>query len=81
MRRREWVRDFQVETLNFRPTGRVCAADGCGGALHDNVLDWDSALPDDELDASIEAAEQAVSDMACECFVWGGNRGEGLRSE
>jgi hypothetical protein len=24
--RREWIRDFQVETLNFKPTGRRCAA-------------------------------------------------------
>jgi hypothetical protein len=33
----------------------------CDGPLHDNVLDWDSPLPEDELDACIEAACDAVS--------------------
>jgi hypothetical protein len=45
--RREYTRDFQVETVNFSPTGRVCTAPGCSGskpkgqaaALLDNVLD------------------------------------------
>eukprot|EP00798_Chlamydomonas_sp_ICE-L_P021068 gene21068-27948_t len=63
-----------IETVDFKPTGRHCvapkaAAAGqesqhdagsvCGGALVDNILDWESPLPDDELDASLEHAAGA----------------------
>ncbi|KAL6756381.1 DHS-like NAD/FAD-binding domain-containing protein [Haematococcus lacustris] len=58
--RSEYMRDFQVETIDFQPTGRRCVRPGCQGVLVDNLLDWESALPDDELDASIEAAERSV---------------------
>eukprot|EP00967_Tisochrysis_lutea_P028653 scaffold33431_cov21-Tisochrysis_lutea.AAC.1 len=47
--RREYTRDFQVETVNFQPTGRLCVAPECGSkdakadcrppSLLDNVLD------------------------------------------
>ncbi|KAJ9522132.1 hypothetical protein QJQ45_005158 [Haematococcus lacustris] len=57
--RSEYMRDFQVETIDFQPTGRRCVKPGCQGVLVDNLLDWESALPDDELDASIEAAERS----------------------
>mmetsp|Transcript_25737 Transcript_25737/g.69860 ORF Transcript_25737/g.69860 Transcript_25737/m.69860 type:complete len:772 (+) Transcript_25737:32-2347(+) len=67
--KREYTRDFQVETVNFQPTGRLCVAPECGSkdakadcrppSLLDNVLDWDSALPDDELDAAIDAAKRS----------------------
>ncbi|GFH31397.1 NADH-dependent histone deacetylase, partial [Haematococcus lacustris] len=57
--RSEYMRDFQVETIDFQPTGRRCVRPGCQGVLVDNLLDWESALPDDELDASIEAAERS----------------------
>jgi hypothetical protein len=50
--------------VDFKPTGRLCAAPGCGGALADNILDWDSPLPEDELQASEEAAKEAVSRAA-----------------
>ena len=33
----------------------------CGGLLRDNILDWDSALPDDELEAACNHASEAVS--------------------
>ncbi len=61
MCRHERVRDFQVETLGFNATGRTCNRPGCGGGMIDNVLDWESELPDDELDDSLTAAEEAVS--------------------
>ena len=54
---REFVRDFEMETVGFKRTGRRC--DGCGGALHDHVLDWEDALPPDELVASEEHAREA----------------------
>lgn len=60
--RQERIRDFQVETVDFKPTGRMCTCPSCDGKaapMVDNVLDWDSPLPDDELDASIAAAEGA----------------------
>ncbi|KAG2491681.1 hypothetical protein HYH03_010049 [Edaphochlamys debaryana] len=57
--RTEYSRDFQMETVNFRQTGRVCPAPGCGAPLVDNILDWDTALPEDELEAAVEAAEGA----------------------
>jgi len=47
--RAEYVRDFEVETVGFRATGRPCSRPGCRGRLHDHVLDWEDALPEDEL--------------------------------
>ena len=47
---------FQV---GFKYTGRRCTADGCNGRLKDQVLDWEDALPEDELMASEEAAAEA----------------------
>jgi NAD+-dependent protein deacetylase sirtuin 6 len=55
----EYIRDFEVETVGFKPTGRLCTADGCGGALHDHVLDWEDELPQDELEASGRHAKHA----------------------
>lgn len=35
---REYVRDFEMETVGFKYTGRKC--DSCGGRLKDSILDW-----------------------------------------
>ena len=35
---REYVRDFEMETVGFRYTGRKCS--DCGGRLKDHILDW-----------------------------------------
>ena len=35
---REYVRDFEMETVGFKHTGRKC--DDCGGRLKDHILDW-----------------------------------------
>lgn len=49
--------------VGFGLTGRTCTVPGCGGALADNILDWDSKLPDDELEASEHHARNAVSNI------------------
>lgn len=46
---KEYVRDFEVETIGLKDTGRRCSAAGCGGKLKDTVLDWEDALPPEEL--------------------------------
>mmetsp|Transcript_8363 Transcript_8363/g.52213 ORF Transcript_8363/g.52213 Transcript_8363/m.52213 type:complete len:388 (+) Transcript_8363:547-1710(+) len=51
------LRDFEMRTVGFKYTRRKC--DACGGRLTDNILDWENALPDDELDATIHHTEQA----------------------
>ncbi len=38
---REYVRDFEMETVGFKHTGREC--DDCGGRLKDHILDWCAA--------------------------------------
>lgn len=53
----ELVRDFEIETVGFKPTGRACPR--CHSPMMDNTLDWDSPLPEDELEESIEAADKA----------------------
>ena len=35
---REYVRDFEMETVGFKYTGRKC--DDCSGRLKDQILDW-----------------------------------------
>jgi NAD+-dependent protein deacetylase sirtuin 6 len=40
----EYVREFQIESVGFKPTGRFC--DVCGGPLTDKALDWEDALPE-----------------------------------
>ena len=35
---REYVRDFEMETVGFKYTGRKC--DSCNGRLKDSILDW-----------------------------------------
>ncbi|PNH03818.1 NAD-dependent protein deacetylase SRT1 [Tetrabaena socialis] len=57
--KKEYARDFQMETVNFKPSGRRCPAPGCGGPLVDNILDWDTTLPEDELNESVRQAEGA----------------------
>lgn len=52
----------QIETVGFKHTGRFCVAPGCGGALQDNTLDWESKLPDDELQVAVDKADEAVGE-------------------
>jgi len=53
----EYVRDFEVGSVGFQPTGRTCSA--CLGPLIDHCLDWDNALPEDELDLAEKHAGRA----------------------
>ena len=53
----EYVRDFEVGSVGFKPTGRVC--ERCGEPLVDQCLDWDNALPEDELMLAEQHAAKA----------------------
>ena len=53
----EYIRDFEVCSVGFRPTGRRCVY--CKGMLRDHCLDWDDALPYDELELSEQHASRA----------------------
>ncbi|KAL4445407.1 hypothetical protein ABPG77_011232 [Micractinium sp. CCAP 211/92] len=55
----EYIRDFEVETVGFKRTGRKCSRPGCGAALRDHILDWEDALPEDELELSEQHAKEA----------------------
>ena len=39
----ECVRDFELSSVGFKPTGRRCAF--CKGRMRDHCLDWDDAVP------------------------------------
>ena len=45
--------------VGFKRTGRKCTESGCKGRLKDFILDWEDALPEDELTASEQAASAA----------------------
>lgn len=57
-----WVRDFETGSVGRRPTPRRCGA--CGGRLRDGVLDWEQALPEQELKAAEEASSRAAVALA-----------------
>lgn len=46
----EHFRDQDVGGMSFQPTGRVCGLEGCQGNLHDTLLDWEDALPEDDFE-------------------------------
>lgn len=43
----EYFRDKDVGGMSFQPTGKFC--DLCDGKLHDTLLDWEDALPEQDL--------------------------------
>lgn len=51
------LRDSEVGSISFTPTGRSCIS--CGGVLRDTLLDWEDPLPEDELDRSEEHCRRA----------------------
>ena len=53
----EAVRDFEQTTVGFKRTGRSCVH--CGGSMRDQVLDWDDALPQRELQLAEQHSAQA----------------------
>ena len=44
--------------VGFKATGRVCSQPGCRGRLRDFVLDWESALPE----AQLQETERQVAE-------------------
>lgn len=45
--------------MGFKLTRRSCTAEGCLGRLKDSILDWESPLPDEELDRCEEHLDEA----------------------
>lgn len=43
--KRQYYRDFEIETVGYKPTGRRCSRRGCRGHLVDSILDWSTPLP------------------------------------
>lgn len=56
------VRDFEVETVGFNPTGRECNA--CGEKLVDFVLDWESEVPHNDLERAESASSNCQLSLA-----------------
>ena len=50
---REYLRDYDVGGISFKPTGRFCETDN--SELVDTILDWDDDLPDKEWDPTAAA--------------------------
>eukprot|EP00898_Chlorokybus_atmophyticus_P003542 jgi/Chlat1/4189/Chrsp27S04285 len=55
----EYVRDFELETVGLKYTGRQCLQPGCQGKLRDSILDWEDELPEQELSQADYYASQA----------------------
>jgi hypothetical protein len=55
----EYLRDFDVGGISFSKTGRICQRAGCGGALRNNLLDWEDALPEQEFQVAEDALREA----------------------
>ena len=55
----EYVRDFDVGGVSFKPTGRLCEDDKCQGVLRDVVVDWNDALPEIDLDEAEKVCRSA----------------------
>ncbi|XXQ38127.1 protein acetyllysine N-acetyltransferase [Plasmodiophora brassicae] len=56
----EFRRADEVATIGLRPTGNACKR--CGGPLRDLLCDWDSNLPQDEVEYAIE--QHRMADLA-----------------
>eukprot|EP00039_Didymoeca_costata_P016602 m.300012 g.300012 ORF g.300012 m.300012 type:complete len:416 (+) comp16418_c2_seq3:255-1502(+) len=57
----EKIRDFEMSTVGFKLTRRKCEI--CGGKLRDQVLDWDDALPCDELQVAQQDSSGAYMSL------------------
>jgi mono-ADP-ribosyltransferase sirtuin 6 len=62
----EYFRSFDVGTINFQKTGRICDRFECDGALRDTLLDWESPLPEEDWQRAQEECQK--SDL---CLVLG----------
>uniref|UniRef100_A0A0E0P6K7 protein acetyllysine N-acetyltransferase n=1 Tax=Oryza rufipogon TaxID=4529 RepID=A0A0E0P6K7_ORYRU len=57
--KKEYLRDFEIETIGLKDTPRRCSDKNCGARLKDTVLDWEDALPPEEMDAAKEQCQKA----------------------
>uniref|UniRef100_A0A0E0KNJ2 protein acetyllysine N-acetyltransferase n=1 Tax=Oryza punctata TaxID=4537 RepID=A0A0E0KNJ2_ORYPU len=57
--KKEYLRDFEIETIGLKDTPRRCSDKNCGARLKDTVLDWEDALPPEEMDAAKEQCRTA----------------------
>uniref|UniRef100_A0ACD5Z268 Uncharacterized protein n=1 Tax=Avena sativa TaxID=4498 RepID=A0ACD5Z268_AVESA len=55
----EYLRDFEIETIGLKDTLRRCTVKKCGGRLKDTVLDWEDALPPEEMNSAEEQCRAA----------------------
>ncbi|CAH1796340.1 unnamed protein product [Owenia fusiformis] len=59
----QYIRRTPVPTMALRPTGNNCTQvkrrNICRGRLHDTILDWEDALPDEDLDNATTHAKKA----------------------
>ncbi|XP_038079094.1 NAD-dependent protein deacetylase sirtuin-6-like [Patiria miniata] len=60
---KQYIRDTAVPTLGLKPTGGQCTQTKprgkCRGKLRDTILDWEDALPDDDLERAEKHSRQA----------------------
>ncbi|XP_022096225.1 NAD-dependent protein deacetylase sirtuin-6-like isoform X2 [Acanthaster planci] len=60
---KQYVRETAVPTLGLKPTGGQCTQTKprgkCRGKLRDTILDWEDALPEDDLDRAEKQSRQA----------------------
>jgi mono-ADP-ribosyltransferase sirtuin 6 len=54
-----YFRDFEVETLGCKPTGRRCSDPECGAKLIDTIVDWEEALPPADLKLAEKHSKKA----------------------
>ncbi|XP_048554448.1 NAD-dependent protein deacetylase SRT1 isoform X2 [Triticum urartu] len=55
----EYLRDFEIETIGLKDTPRRCTDKNCGARLKDTVLDWEDALPPEEMNSAEEQCRTA----------------------
>ncbi|KAF8646141.1 hypothetical protein HU200_065988 [Digitaria exilis] len=55
----EYLRDFEIETIGLKDTPRRCSDKNCGARLKDTVLDWEDALPPEEMNSAMEHCRSA----------------------
>lgn len=55
----EYLRDFEIETIGLKDTPRRCSDKNCGTRLKDTVLDWEDALPPEDMTCAKEQCRAA----------------------
>ncbi|XP_071693217.1 NAD-dependent protein deacetylase SRT1 [Rutidosis leptorrhynchoides] len=55
----EYFRDFEVESVGLKETSRKCSNADCDTKLKDTVLDWEDALPFEEMNPAEVHCERA----------------------